>query len=234
MRTVLVTGGTGRLGGALLAELQRGSARLRVLSRRPSKPGQEGVEWVTGDLRTGAGLPHAVADATVIIHCATDVLVPRRDLAGTRALVEAGRRVGQPHLVYISIVGIDEVPLPYYRIKLEVERYVQACGLPWTILRATQFHNLLFELIRAVARLPVMLLPASTSFQPVDVREVASRLAALVGSGPAGRVPDLGGPQVLPVVDLAYDYLQVFERRRTVFPVTIRARSDAGIAMAGT
>jgi len=123
--------------------------------------------------------------------------------------------------------------LPYYRIKLEVERYVQACGLPWTILRTTQFHNLVFELIRASARLPIMLLPASTSCQPVDVRDVASRVAALVGSGSAGRVPDLGGPQVLPAVDLAYDYLQVFERRRIVLPVRIPGKIGRGYRNGG-
>ncbi len=158
----------------------------RVLSRRP------GEGRVTGDLRTGAGLDAAVRGASVILHCAT---APRGDTAAAAALVAAARRGGDiRHLVHISIVGVDRVPLTYYREKLAVERLVKTAGLPWTILRATQFHDLLVRIFSALRRSPVLPVLAGVAFQPVDVRDVAARLVELALGDPAGRVPDLGGP----------------------------------------
>jgi uncharacterized protein YbjT (DUF2867 family) len=101
--------------------------------------------------------------------------------------VEAARAAGIWHLVDISIVGVDRVPYRYYQAKLQAERLVQASGLPWTILRATQFHQLVLLVARGLARLPVVPVPAATSFQPIDAAEVADRLAGLAaGPRPAG------------------------------------------------
>src|SRR5687767_14879301 len=107
--TVLVTGGTGTLGRALVARLHAGGEQPRVLSRRV------GPGLVTGDLDTGAGLEEALRDVSVVVHAASR---HGRDVAGTQRLVAAARRVGaDPHLVFVSIVGVDRVPLPYYREK---------------------------------------------------------------------------------------------------------------------
>ncbi len=197
--TVLVTGGTGTLGRAVLAELRAREQAVRVLSRRPSGSAPawlEGLDWVVGDLCSGAGLDRAVRGAAVVVHCATDVRRPRRDIEGTRNLLAAARAADAPHLVYISIVGVDRVPLPYYRTKFQVEQLVEASGLPWTVLRATQFHDLVANALRLLTRPPVVLLPTSTACQPVDVRDVAPRLVELALSPATGRAADLGGPQV--------------------------------------
>ena len=95
---------------------------------------------VTG--RSGDGLAAAVAGVGVIVHCASDPLRPRVDIEGTGNLLQAARTAGTSHLVHPSIVGIDRVPYRYYQAKLQAERLLQASGLPWTILRATQFHQL--------------------------------------------------------------------------------------------
>jgi len=139
MTTVLVTGGAGVLGRPVVARLRERGADVRVLSRRAGgEPGR-----VQGDLETGTGLVEAVAGVDVIVHCASagDWLRPQRDVVQTRNLLAA---VGpaRPHIVYVSIVGVDRIRFGYYRAKLECERMIAASGLPWTVLRATQFHEL--------------------------------------------------------------------------------------------
>jgi uncharacterized protein YbjT (DUF2867 family) len=218
MRPVVVTGGTGTLGRSVVRELREAGAEVRVLSRRA------GDGHVVGDLTTGAGLDDAVRGVGAIVHCATDTRVPRNDVTGIRNLTEAAHRHGAPHLVYVSIVGVDRVPFPYYRVKHEVEGIVVESGLPWTILRATQFHDLVLTLSRFLARSPVMVVPAGTSVQPVDAAEVAARLAQLALAAPAGWAPEFGGPEVVPFTDLARAYLRARGVRRPVLPVRLPGR----------
>jgi uncharacterized protein YbjT (DUF2867 family) len=186
---------------------------------------------VSGDLGRGEGIDAAVAVVDVIVHCASGL---RGDVEAARHLLEAARRAGSPQLVYISIVGVDRTPLGYYRAKLAVERLVENSGLPWTILRATQFHDLLMRMFAAQRWLPVLLVPARTSFQPIDAGEVAARLAELATAAPAGRVADLGGPEIRTATGLAHYYLHAYSRHRPVLPVLIPARSVAATALAPT
>lgn len=194
-RTVLVTGATGTLGRPVVEHLLDAGARVRVTSRaaRPVSDDRP-YDWARCDLTTGTGIGSAVEGADTIVHCATTF---RRETSATRRLVEAARSGGAaPHLVYVSIVGVDTIPLPYYRAKLASERIVETSGLPWTLLRATQFHDLIARLFTAQRRLPFVLAPKGFRFQPVEVTEVAARLAALALAAPTGRVPDLGGPEI--------------------------------------
>ena len=200
MGVVLVTGGTGTLGRAVVAGLRDGGHQVRVASRRP------GAARVVVDLHSGAGVDNAVAGVDAIVHCATTG--GAADVEVTRTLVDGARRAGTPHLVFISIVGVDRIPLGYYRAKLAAERVVEESGLGWMVLRATQFHDLVAWLWRAQRRSPVIVAPASTSIQPIDVRDVAARLVELATGPPAGRVPDLGGPEARDARDLARAYLR--------------------------
>jgi len=218
-KPILVTGGTGTLGRAVVERLLAAGREVRVLSRRPAPAaGAPPYTWMTGDLRTGEGIDPAVAGVDGIIHCASG---PRGDVEAARCLIEAARRAGNPHLIYISIVGVDRVPLGYYRAKLDVERLIESSGLPWTMLRATQFHDLILRGCAMLARLPVMPVPAGTSFQPIEVCEVANRLVELSTAPPAGRVPDMGGPEIRSTGDLARSYLRAADRHRRVLPVPI-------------
>jgi uncharacterized protein YbjT (DUF2867 family) len=227
----LVTGGTGTLGRAVVRQLRDAGQPVRVLSRRPRSAvassvaaswagGEAGgtLDWAVGDLRTGIGVEAALADVPVVIHCATEPRSPGADLAAAGHLIAAARRA-RPHVVYVSIVGVDRVPLRYYREKLAVEQLVERSGLPWTMLRATQFHDLVLTMLRPLVRLPIVPVPSGTSFQPIDVPEVAAHLIRLAGGLPLGRAGDLGGPQVRSAADLARAYLRSRGRRRRVVPV---------------
>jgi uncharacterized protein YbjT (DUF2867 family) len=227
--TVLVTGGTGTLGRALVRRLLAEGRPVRVLSRRAHTPGEHG--WAVGDLSTGAGIDAAVAGVDSVVHCATTN--GRRDVDTTRRLVEAAARVGVRHLLYVSIVGIDRVPLGYYRAKLAAELLVEDAGTGWTVLRVTQFHDLVINILDRLSRSPVLPLPAGVSFQPVDVRDVAGRLSWLLDSGPSGRASELGGPEVRAFEDLARAYLRARGLHRPLLPVrlpggTIRALRAGG------
>jgi len=216
MSLILVTGGTGTLGRQVAARLRDAGGKVRVLSRRSHAP-SDGIEYVTGDLLTGEGVGPAVDGAGVIVHCASG---NKGDADATRNLVRAASSLPEaPHLVYISIVGSELVSFGYTREKLEAERLVSGSGLPWTTLRVTQFYDLIFKGARALARLPVVPVPAGFVIQPIDSGEVAARLADLALAEPAGRVPDMGGPQMLSFAGLLRAYLRASHRRRPVVPV---------------
>lgn len=222
MDTVLVTGGTGVLGRRVARALAADGHTVRILSRTAAEPPISGADVAVADLSTGAGLSQAVAGTTAIVHCATD---PRRaravDVGGTQRLLGAARDVGRPHVVHISIVGIDRIPWEYYRAKLAGEEAIVGSGLPWTVLRATQFHGFVVDLLDRLVRLPLVPVPRGWRVQPVDVEEVARHLADAVASGPAGRLPDLGGPEVFPVAALVRDHLRELQRRRPVVEVPV-------------
>ncbi|WP_129842828.1 SDR family oxidoreductase [Streptomyces sp. RFCAC02] len=218
---ILVTGGTGELGHEVVRLLAECGRELRVLSRR-DRPGGAGcaVDWHVGDLGTGDGLDAALAGAGTVVHCATTA--GRADVAATRRLTAAAHRAGVRHLVYISIVGIERASaFPYYRAKLTCERIVVRSGLPWTVLRATQFHTLVARFALAQRRLPLALTLGGVPLQPVDAKEVAGRLAELVRGAPAGRVPDMGGPQVRTLDEMTRTALAADGNHRPVVPLRL-------------
>jgi len=223
---ILVTGGTGTLGRLVAQRLRDAGYEVRVLSRR-SRQDEDGVEFVTGDLATGEGVDAAVAGTGIVLHCAGG---PKGDGDKARHLVRAASRAEVRHLVFISVVGADRVPLAsgldramfgYFGSKLAAERAVAGSGLPWTTLRATQFHDLLLLVVRQLARLPVVPVPAGFRFQPVDAGEVATRLVELALGRPAGLVPDLGGPRVYELAELVRGYLRARSRHRPILPVRV-------------
>jgi uncharacterized protein YbjT (DUF2867 family) len=180
------------------------------------RPTPHGVTFFTADLRTGQGIEPAVTAATAIIHCATSA---RGDAQATRNLVATASRTGSAHLVYVSIVGIEHIASwGYPKAKLQAEQIVAESCLPWTILRVTQFYDYCLTNARKLSRLPVVPVPAGFTVQPVDPRDVAGRLVELALGEPAGRAPDMAGPQVSSWTDLLRGYLKASDRRRRVLP----------------
>ncbi len=227
MSSILVTGGTGVLGRAVVQRLLDSGHEVRLASRRPPPAGPRPYAWATVDYRNGEGLDTALRAADAVIHCAGDL---RGKVDQT--LLTAVRAVGGPHLVYISIVGVDRIPHAYYRLKLTAERAIENSGLPYTILRTTQFHDLIRCGLAAAASLPLMPVP-DLSVQPIAVRDVANRLVELATRAPSGHARDLGGPEVRMVRDLAEAYLRVIGRRRRLLPVRVPGKAFFGYRRGG-
>jgi len=220
---ILLTGGTGTL-GRLVAPLLRDAGReVRVLSRRSHESG-DGVEFVTGDLATGEGIEAAVDGVKTIVHCAGS---PKGDEDKTRNLVRAASAAGARHLVYISVVGAERIPVlsgvdramfGYFASKRAAERIVEDSGLPWTTLRATQFYDAMLTVARQMAKMPVIPVPG-VRFQPIDTGEVATRLAELSLGNPSGVTPEIAGPRVYELKELLRSYLRASHRHRLIMPV---------------
>ncbi|WP_033227256.1 SDR family oxidoreductase [Streptomyces virginiae] len=228
MSTILVTGGTGTLGVLVVDRLRDAGHEVRALSRHaPDHP---------VDLTDGSGLDAAMAGAEVVVHCASDTRGGgKNDEVAARHLVDAARRAGTvTNIVYISIVGVDVVPLGYYRTKLRVERLLEASGLGLTVLRTTQFHDLVAQLVETAAKLPLVApVPGGVRVQPIAVGEVADRLAELAVPTPSGRVTDMGGPEIHTLPDLARTYLAAMGRHRRVIPFPLAGKAYAGFKRGG-
>jgi uncharacterized protein YbjT (DUF2867 family) len=176
------------------------------------------------DLVTGTGLRAALAGVDAIVDAtntsgsgrkATPVLVD-----GTRRLLDAEAGEGVGHHVAISIVGVDVVPLSYYRAKLAQERIVGEGPVPWSIVRATQFHELLDWLFGITARariVPAMGFPVA----PVDPRFVAGVLAGAAEAGTGGRLAPVAGPQTAPLGELAREWTRARHRCLVALPLPL-------------
>jgi uncharacterized protein YbjT (DUF2867 family) len=237
MGRMLVTGGTGTLGSHVVPLLVAAGQDVRVLSRKAGATvAADGVELVAGDLATGEGIAEALAGADVVVHLAGG---QSGDDATTATLVDAASEAGTPHLVYISVVGAGEVPIRsrferaafgYFADKRAAELLVERSGLPWTTLRATQFHDFVHGFAQAVSKLPVVPIPSDWKVQPVAAQEVAARLVELALGEPAGRVPDMAGPEIRPLRDFMRSYLDATGKRRMMLPVRLPGRAARAYA----
>lgn len=222
---MLVTGGTGTLGRQVVRRLVDAGHRVRALARRWVDLGT--AELVLADLATGQGVDAALAGVEVVVHCAGSA---KGDDVKARTLVDAARRAGVKHIVYISVVGADATPIEgpmdramfgYFGAKHAAEKLIAESGIGWTTLRATQFHDLTFKTLELLARMPVMPVFGGISFQPVDSGEVAERLVELALGRPAGLVPAIGGPRLYAMDELARTYLAATGRRRPILSIPV-------------
>ena len=201
---ILVTGGSGGLGRRVVKRLRNAGRRVRVGSRNPDETAN-GVEQVVCDLAKDQGVGAAVDGAAIVIHCA-GVGKIKEDEAHARNLVRAARQAGVGHLVSISVVGADRIPVKtavdrsmfaYFASQRAKELVIAESGLPWTNLRATQFYDgFILVMVQSMWKLPVIPVPTGFRFQPVDADEVADNLVQLALGAPSGQAPDIAGPKV--------------------------------------
>lgn len=227
---ILLTGGTGTLGRLVAPLLLDAGRKVRVLSRH-NHESADGIDFVTGDLATGDGIEAALDGAETIVHCAGS---SKGDEVKARNLVQAAAKADVRHLVYISVVGADRTPVVsavdramfgYVESKRAAEHIVANSGIPWTTLRATQFHELMLTTAQQLAKMPVVLAPGGTRCQPVAASEVAARLVELALGEPAGLVPDIAGPRVYEMKDLLRSYLRAANRHRLIMPVKLPGKA---------
>lgn len=214
---IAVAGGTGTIGRHIVAALSREGHEVRALSRH--------ADQYRVDLRTGAGLDAALVGCHVVIDASNAPSLKARAVLveGSRRMLEAGARAGVRHHVCVSIVGIEDVPIAYYGVKLEQERVVEGAGLPWTIVRSTQFHDLLGALMSAADRWRVLPV-ARARLQPVGVHEVADAVAAVsIGVPRLARVT-VAGPEVLDLRSLGRIWQAGGGHRAIEIPIPLRGK----------
>jgi uncharacterized protein YbjT (DUF2867 family) len=221
MAPILVTGGTGTLGSHVVPLLQQSGRDVRILARKPRESGN-GLEYFSVDLFTGEGIDTALRGVETVLHLAGS---NKGDDKVARTLVTAARKAGVRHIVYISVIGTDTMPLGWFKTQLEAEKIIIDSGIPWTMLRAAQFHDIVLMMAQKMTKMPVVPVPGGLQFQPVDSREVAARLVELTLGEPAGRVPDLAGPKVYPLGDLLRSYLEVQGKRRPFLPMRMPGKA---------
>lgn len=227
MSRILVTGGTGSLGRELVSRLKQTGNIVRVMSRSTPRPGQSsGVEWAQADLKSGRGLAEAVRDVKIIINAATSSLQNTYavDVVGAKTMLEQARAAGVAHVIHISIVGIEKIHFPYYQHKVEAEKVVMEAGVPYSILRATQFHSLADIAMQPMKHYffsPFFLLSAQVQLQLIDPGEVADYLLPYVTEKAVGRIPDVGGPEILNLSQIAQMWLEARQMKRPMVHIPL-------------
>lgn len=198
---ILVTGSTGQLGSALLKQLKGLDYQVKITSRR--KPKEVDFPWVYSDLLSGEGLEEAVKDVDVIIHAATSPIKNSKNIevAGLEKLLSKLHHIKL--FIYPSIVGIEEIPFKYYRLKYKAEELLKNSSVPYTIARATQFHSFVESLFLSKPFFKKYIIPGRIKFQSVDVNEFASYLIDLVNKGPQGKLDDFCGPDLMTLREMA-------------------------------
>jgi uncharacterized protein YbjT (DUF2867 family) len=213
---IAVIGGTGTLGRAVVQELERRGHEVRALSRSAREH--------PVDLTTGTGLAAGLEGVRAVVDASNAGPARRAAEAllvdGNRRLLEAERAAGVAHHVAVSIVGIERVPYAYYQVKLAQEAVVRGGPVPWTIVRATQFHELVASVFERMARFG-MLPGAAMPLQPVDPREVAVVLADTAEAEASGEITQFAGPECRTLRELAQTWRLETGRRALIAPVPL-------------
>jgi len=249
---ILVTGGTGHLGRAIVARLQEQGHSIRVLARHPANDAS--IDWARGDLSTGEGIEHAVGGIETIIHAATHSPIAQRgafravdlfrsptdvDVQGTAALLNAAARANVRHFIHISIVGLKYTAgLRYSQAKLAAERVVRESPVPWSIVRATGFYWLMARLLAGMSAKRFVPIPARVRMQPVDSDDFAGYVVRAVFDGHRGERQDFAGPQVLTMGEIMREYCAAYGLRPRVLgiplPRRLRTMIEAGQVAPGS
>ncbi|WP_243063449.1 SDR family oxidoreductase [Humibacter sp. RRB41] len=215
---LLVTGGTGTIGSHVVPKLRQAGREVRILSRHP-RASEPGIQHVEGDVVAGSGLAEALDGVDVVLHLAGGA---KGDDVAAGNLARAAKSAGVRHLILISVIGADRMPIGYFRAKALAEKAIAESGVPWTVLRAAQLHEFVLPVVRGMAKLPLLPVPGGLRFEPVHVDEVADRLTEIAFDAPAGRVADIAGPEVLDIRQLTDAYVQTTGgRRRPSLPIRL-------------
>src|ERR671931_430826 len=207
---IVVIGGTGLIGSKTVAILRQGGHE--VVAASPNS----GVNTISGE-----GLKEAMAGAQVVIDLANspsfeDKAVLQFFQTSGRNLLAAEAAAGVRHHVALSIVGTDRMPdNGYFRAKVAQEQLIEASGLPYTIIRSTQF----LEFIKGIADLSAdgnMVRLSPGLFQPIAADDVAAIVAEVALAAPRNGIVEIAGPDRAPFNEIVARYLQAVGDPRQV------------------
>lgn len=199
---ILVTGSTGQLGSAVLHQLKDRECSVIMTSRR--KPLCSGdFDWIYSDMLSGQGLEEASKDVDVVIHTATSPMKKTKEIEVAGLSNFLSKLTHIKHFIYPSIVGIEDIPFKYYKYKYEAEEVLKQSPIPYTIVRATQFHSFVDSLFLSKTLLKGYFIPGNIKFQTVDVGEFANHLINLTDKGPQGKTAEFAGPKIMTLREMA-------------------------------
>jgi uncharacterized protein YbjT (DUF2867 family) len=212
MARILITGGTGALGTDLIARLAQTPHTIRITSRKP-KPADARTEWAQVDFETQIGFSEALRDVDVVVHCMTSSLNSEKaDVIGTQRFLADVKQAKVKNFIFISIVGTDRIPYSYYQHKVIVEKAIKESGVPYSIVRAAQFHgfiDMLLGLTKKLWWMPILPLPTNWQFQTIDTRDVATYLMPFIEKDATGRIDNVAGPQMLRLGEMARQWRDI-------------------------
>jgi uncharacterized protein YbjT (DUF2867 family) len=207
---IVVIGGSGLIGRQLATLLRQ--AGHAVTAASPSS----GVNAVTGE-----GLSEALAGAQVVVDVSNspsfeDEAVMHFFRASTRNLLDASARAGVAHYVALSVVGSERVPASgYFRAKVAQEALIQEGRVPYTLVRATQFHEFLMSIAHVATEGQTVRLP-SAPLQPIAASDVAAALADVAVQAPLNGTCEVAGPEAVPLDQLIRQLFQARQDPREV------------------
>lgn len=220
--TAAIVGGTGTLGQHVAAELRARGHKVRVLSRHAPD--------YRVDLATGDGLDDALAGCDVVVDASNNASRHAAGILvdGSRRLLAAGAAAGVAHHVSVSIVGCDQVPIGYYRVKVDQEQVVERGPVPWSIVRSTQFHELVGAVLAAAGRWRVLPVPP-LAVQPVAAAEAAKVVADVAEGAPLTGRFAVAGPEICDARELARSWRSVTGRRAVLVPVPLPGKTGRAL-----
>lgn len=185
------------------------------------------------DLRTGAGVDGVLDGVDVVVDAASVGTMSAEESTeffrtASRTLLRAAERAGVPHAVLLSIVGIDRNPHGYYAGKVAQEQVYERAGVPWSIVRATQFHEFAGQVAPQARFGPVQLAPRART-QPIAAAAVAEHLVSVAEDGPRGRTTDIAGPREEALPDMIRAWVRHHGRRGPVIPVSLPGAQMRGM-----
>jgi uncharacterized protein YbjT (DUF2867 family) len=206
---IVVVGGTGLIGSKTVTILRKGNHD--VLAASP----QNGVNTITGE-----GLKEAMRGTEVVVDLANspsfeDKAVLEFFQTAGHNLLAVETAAGVRHHVALSIVAVDRTDNGYFRAKLAQEKLVEASGIPYTIVRATQFLEFLRAIADSSADGNVARLP-SCLFQPIAADDVAANVADVAVAPPRNGIIEIAGPERAPFHEIIARYLKAVADPRQV------------------
>ncbi|MGA7994527.1 MAG: SDR family oxidoreductase [Bradyrhizobium sp.] len=207
---IVVIGGTGLIGSKTVAILRQGAHE--VVAASP----QSGINTITGE-----GLKQALAGAQVVIDLANSpsfedkAVLEFFETSGRNLLAAEAAAGGIRHHVALSIIGIDRSDNGYFRAKVAQEKLIKSSGIPYTIIRATQFLEFLGAIAASSADGNIVRLPPGL-FQPIAADDVAANVAEVALAAPRNGIVEIAGPECAPFNEFVARYLKAVGDPREV------------------
>jgi uncharacterized protein YbjT (DUF2867 family) len=217
-KRIFITGSSGLLGKSVLNQLDPDRFEVTIGSRRKVSE-NSGYNWQCFNLDDKEPQIN-LEGIDVVLHLASNTgdLGSNSDISGIKQLIEASARDEVGHFIYISIVGVDKVPVKYFKTKRKVEKLLENSSLDYSILRATQFHEFLEkEILKQIAKY-IIVVP-NIKYQPVETNVVAKKLIEMTLNSPSNSIVEIGGSETIYFKSAIQEYTEKRNKKPLLFAI---------------